>query len=353
MNNRMPGNRLNFALNNLESLPAMPDIAVKLLALPLDTVAGEMAMLKLVSRDPQIFARVIGLANSPAVGAGRKVSSIQDAAMLLGMKRLKSVAIGIATMSKMLNQPAGKNFDPQDLWTHSMTIAIIMNAIAQEMPKRIRPDDNQIFLAGLLHDIGLMALHYLDPHASDELHRQLRLQPRRHIIELELELLGMTHCQIGAKLVRYWQLPGEIAEVVELHHSQDLGAIAFDNPLVRLVNVAEKLLPDFAVAEHTFDAIDECEWRDLCIDGSRAEYIRELANELAVQVVQLPDGYMEEHSADQLNEVVLPGREMADKCSMTSAAAPPVAKKETVKSADRSPFNPVGWLFRLLGKLLR
>lgn len=173
MNTVMPVSRLSSALDNLESLPAMPDIAVKLLALPLDTDAGESQMLKLINRDPQIFARVIGLANSPAVGAGRKVSSIQDAAMLLGMKRLKSVAISIATMSKMLNQPAGNNFDPQDLWTHSMTIAIVMNAIAKEMPRRIRPDDNQIFLAGLLHDIGLMALHYLDPLASDELHRQL------------------------------------------------------------------------------------------------------------------------------------------------------------------------------------
>jgi putative nucleotidyltransferase with HDIG domain len=289
MSKNIPGSKLRFALDNLEALPAMPDIAHKLLALQLDTEAGEAQMLSLVEQDPQIFARVIGLANSPAMGVGRKINSIRDAAMLLGLTRLKSVAIGIATMSRMLNQPAGKNFDPHDLWTHSMTVAIVMNVIAQKMPKRIRPDDNQIFLAGLLHDIGLMALHHLDPEASDELHRQLRLYSTCPINDLELELLGMTHNYIGAQLVRHWHLPDDIVDVVELHHSPRSGNEAFANPLVRLVNIAEKLLPDFGISEHTNDAIDESEWRELCIDPVHAAEFSEIANELAIQVAQLPD----------------------------------------------------------------
>lgn len=267
----------------------MPEIAHKLLALPLDTEAGEEQMLSLVEQDPQIFARIIGLANSPAMGVGRKINSVRDAAMLLGMTRLKSVAIGIATMSRMLSQPAGKNFDPHDLWTHSMTVAIVMNVIAQKMPKRIRPDDNQIFLAGLLHDIGLMALHHLDPEASDELHRQLRLYSTCPINDLELELLGMTHNYIGAQLVRHWHLPDDIVDVVELHHSPRGGTEAFANPLVRLVNIAEKLLPDFGISEHTNEAIDESEWRELCIDPVHAAEFSEIANELGIQVAQLPD----------------------------------------------------------------
>lgn len=289
MNKELVGGKLRLALNNLESLPAMPAIAQKLLALELDTDAGEAQMLTLIEQDPQISARVIGLANSPAINTGRKVGRVKDAAMLLGLKRLKSVAIGIATMSTLHKQPAAKNFDPQDLWAHCMTIAIVMNTVAREMPKRLRPDENQIFLAGLLHDIGLMVLHYLDYQASDELHRQLRLQPKRSIEDLELELLGMTHGDIGARLVRHWNLTEEIAEVVGLHHSVGINGAGFSNPLVRLVNISEKLLPDFGIAEHTTDAIDESEWRELCIDPERADDISMLVNELAMQVVQLPD----------------------------------------------------------------
>ncbi|HEX5363126.1 MAG TPA: HDOD domain-containing protein, partial [Gallionella sp.] len=100
--------KLKSALDNLERLPAMPAIAHKLLALPLDTDAGEAQLIVLIEQDPQLSAKILGLANSPVMGVGRKVAGIKDAAMLLGFKRLKSVAIGIATMSRFTNQPAVK-----------------------------------------------------------------------------------------------------------------------------------------------------------------------------------------------------------------------------------------------------
>lgn len=282
-------NRLKLSLGNLESLPAMPEIARRLLVLPLETESGEEQMISLIEKDPQIYARVIGLANSSAMGSQRQIKGIRDAAMLLGMKRLKSVALGIAAMSAMLKKPAGKYFDPHDLWTHSMTIAIVMHAIAEAMPKRIRPDENQIFLAGLLHDIGLAALHHLDFEASEELHHQMCLNPRSSILDVESELLGVTHAEIGTQLVRHWNLPREVADVVEKHHAPPTGKEAYGNPLVRLVNIAERLLPDFGFAEHTFDPVQDSEWRELCIDSARVDEIVDLVNELAMQVVQLPE----------------------------------------------------------------
>lgn len=296
MGKEMAGSKLQLALGNLNSLPAMPAIAHKLLSLPLDTEEGEAQMLALIGQDPQLSARIIGLANSPAMGIGRKISGVRDAAMLLGLGRLKSVAIGIATMSELANQPT-RNFAPQDLWSHSMAIAIVMNALALEMPGRIRPNENQIFLAGLLHDIGLMALHHLDAEANDELHHQLRLQPRRRIHDVELELLGVTHGHIGALLAQHWHLPAELVEVMESHHSLHVGAIA--NPLVRLVIIAEKLLPDFGIAEHTGETVDESEWRELCIDPGRADELGALVNELALQIAQLPETREEPHSAKE------------------------------------------------------
>lgn len=353
--NELLGIRLRSSLKNLESLPAMPDIAAKLLALPLETEAGEAQMLRLIEQDPQIFARVIGLANSSAMGANRKVSGVQDAAMLLGMKRMKSVAIGIATMSKMLNQPAGKSFDPHDLWTHSMTVAIVMNIIAQAMPPRIRPSDNQIFLAGLLHDIGLMALHFLDPEASEELHHQLRLHPRNAISNIEMELLGMTHGHIGALLVRHWKLHEEIIEVVEMHHSQYLGDVSLDNPLVRLVIIAEKLLPDFGLAEHTYDPVEDSEWCELCIDPSRAGELSDIANELGMQIVQLPESHMTNYTAKQANEIAEPCQNDADQgvapVDNSPITVPPVSNADN--SALANIFKPVRWFFRLIGKLFK
>ncbi len=278
--------RLKQALADLDSLPAMPAIAQKLLALPLGTEEGEAQMLRLIGQDPQISAKIISLANSPVMGVSRKLCKVSEAAMLLGMTRVKSVAVGIASMSNLAKPPAGQHFKPQDLWLHSMTIAIVMHAIAQAMPRNIRPGEDQIFLAGLLHDIGFMALHHIDAAASDKLHHQLLLHPKHTILEVELETLGITHCYIGSQLARHWHLPEEIVTVLGHHHPPYVEEAAPGNPLVRLISLAEKAAPNFGIAEHTGDEIHEYEWLELGINLADAEDICAQANELAVQTAQ-------------------------------------------------------------------
>lgn len=279
--------RLKHALANLESLPAMPSIAQKLLALPLNTDEGEAELLKLIGQDPQISAKLIGLANSPIMGVMRKVTAVNDAALLLGLTRVKSVAIGIASMSDFAKLPPGRDFKPQDLWLHCMTIAVVMRTIAAAMPHRIRPPEDQIFLAGLLHDIGFMALHYLDPQLSNELHHQLHLQPQRPVLDVELETLGITHCYIGSQIARHWNLPAEISAVLGYHHPPYVDEMPERSVLARLLSVTEKILPDFGITEHTGGEVLNYEWEELGIDPAEAEEICAQANELAVQAAQM------------------------------------------------------------------
>lgn len=279
--------KLKHALANLESLPAMPSIAQKLLALPLNTEEGETELLRLIGQDPQIYAKLVGLANSPIMGVMRKVTSVHDAALLLGLTRVKSVAIGIASMSDFSKLPPGRNFKPQDLWLHCMTIAVVMRTIATAMPYGIRPPEDQIFLAGLLHDIGFMALHYLDHDLSNELHHQIQLQPKRPVLEIELETLGITHCYIGSQIARHWNLPTEICAVLGYHHPPYVDEMPEKNLLVRLLSVAEKIQPDFGIAEHTGEMVSNFEWEELGINPAEADEICLQANELAVQAAQI------------------------------------------------------------------
>lgn len=278
--------RLKQMLANLDSLPAMPVTAQKLLALPLDTDEGETQMLRLIGQDPQISAKIISLANAPVMGVSRKLCKVSDAAMLLGMTRVKSVAVGIASMSGLAKPHKGIHFNPQDLWLHSMTIAIVMHTVAQAMPENARPDEDRVFLAGLLHDIGFMALHHIDAAASEALHRQLLLQPNRPILEVELETLGITHCYIGSQLARHWNLPEEIVTILGYHHSPYVEEVAAENPLVRLVNLSEKIAPNFGIAEHSRSEIQKYEWLELGIDPLDVGNICAQANEIAVQAAQ-------------------------------------------------------------------
>ncbi len=281
--------KLSQAMSKLDTLPAMPAIAQKLMSLELDTDEGEAQLLKLIEQDPQISAKLISLANSSAMGVTRKVCSVSDAALLLGLDRVKSVSMGIAVISNFPQLGGSVFFSPQELWLHSLTIAVAMHAISLTMPRQIRPKQDQLYLAGLLHDMGYMAIHYLDSEASNELHHQLRLQPKRAVMEIELQVLGTSHCYIGAQLAQKWNLPEEITHVLG-HHHHAAGACS-DNPLVCLLNLAEKLLPNFGITEYCGTEILVEEWEALGIDPDRESELRDTVNELAIQAAQIADNF--------------------------------------------------------------
>lgn len=273
---------LRVAIKSLDSLPALPLIAQKLLALKTDTDEGQKQLLRLIEQDPQILAKIIGLANSPILGSSRKISSISEAAIVLGINRIKSVALGIATLSLTTGSSAS-NLNMQDLWMHNLGIAFAMLAIGRAMPRQVRPADDYVFLAGMLHDIGYIALAHLDPQRSNELHTYQAATPRRPVLEIEKALLDITHDELGAELARYWNLPSEIISVIRYHHTPDAPDAPKDQPLIRMVYVAEKMLPSFGMGEHVDPGIHDSDWEALSIDPSNAEEILSQAAEQADQ----------------------------------------------------------------------
>jgi HD-like signal output (HDOD) protein len=280
---------LRQAVRNLNSLPALPVIAQKLMALKLDSEEGERQMMLLIAQDPMISAKIIGLANSPLLGASRHIATIKDAAMLLGLNRVKSVATGIAVMS-LVSKPIGR-FDPQELWLHNMAVAFAMLPVVRAMPVRNRPQDDQIFLAGMLHDIGYLALAHLDTQRSDDLHTRFVIEPDRLAIEVERELLEITHDELGAELAKHWNLPSEIVAVLRYHHTPDAAEAAEGQPLVRILNITEKLLPPLGLREFVGNYIAPEEWAELGIDPGQVGDISEQIVEQANQAAQFTNSF--------------------------------------------------------------
>jgi len=285
----MPTNSTNELLNNqnidlrqavkyIDTLPAMPVIAQKLLALQLDSDEDERDMLMLIEQDPQISAKIIGLSNSTMLGSTRKTTSVKEAAILLGLSRVKSIATGIAIMSLSTKVATGK-FKTQDLWLHSFGIAFAMLGIARAMPAKIRPNHDQVFLAGILHDIGYLALAFLDPKRSDDLHVRLAAESDSPALSIEREMLEICHDELGAELARHWNLPNEIIAVLRYHHTPNVVEAAAAQPIIHMISLAEKLLASFGIHEHVDANISDKDWEILGIDPSKAE-------EIGVQVAE-------------------------------------------------------------------
>jgi putative nucleotidyltransferase with HDIG domain len=261
---------LRAAIRNLDSLPTLPLVAQKILRLPLDTLDGEQQLLQLIERDPQISARTIGLANSPLFGSANKITSIRDAAMMLGINRIKSVSVGIAVMSTFTRQPSGHLY-MQKLWLHSLGIALAMCSLARALPSRSRPLDDEVFFAGLLHDIGFMALNHIDPVRSDLLQSRLAATPDRPVNEVEAKIIEIGHAELGAELAQHWDLPDSIVAVLRYHHTQAQAKTGAGQPLIGLLNLAERLLPVFGISEHVATDVTEQDWQALDIDPRHAE----------------------------------------------------------------------------------
>ena len=280
-----PKNKLLQKLEHLDALPAIPSIAQKILSLKTYTDEGERALLELIKNDPLILAKIVGLANSPLFGTGRKILTLSDAVALLGTNRIKMIALNFAMQSSMIRNQTGV-LNIQRLWQHSLAVAMAMDAISSFMPNDSRPSDNEIYLVGLLHDIGYLVLKYIDPKLSDKLHARIADAPGTSLKEIEMEILGgVDHGELGSVLARHWNLPESIIITLKSHNTPEDKLDAGLDQLVTMIIVSEKLLPSFAIAENIRREITSEEWQSLGIDPLRENEIKtkvqKLAGELA------------------------------------------------------------------------
>ena len=277
-----PSSTLHRAVDLLQALPAMPKIAHEILSIKLATDRDDEMLLKLVGKDPAISAKIIGLANSPLFGTSRKIMTTHDAAAVLGIKRIKMVALSFAMISSVSRNPAGL-LNVTHLWQHSMAVALAMDALSKAMPRKIRPPDEEIYLAGLLHDIGFLVLDYVDPELSNRFH--VRLAESGQLGELEADMLEINHCEMGALLAEHWNLSETLIAVLRYHHSSGIAPDALGQPLIAMTNLAGRLLPTFDKSESAAVCIKPEEWQALGIAEERAAEVEAAMRKRAEEVV--------------------------------------------------------------------
>ncbi|TAJ80186.1 MAG: HDOD domain-containing protein [Gallionellaceae bacterium] len=271
-------------VNILESLPALPKIAREILAINLATDSGDEKLLKLVEQDPAISARIVGLANSPLFGTSRKIMTTNDAAAVLGIKRIKMIALSFAMMSSLTRKHSGL-FDATHLWQHSIAIALAMDTLSKAMPPKMRPPDEEIYLAGLLHDIGFLVLDYIDPDLSNRFHARLATEGGEGYTKLEAEMLELNHCELGALLAEHWNITPGIVAVLRYHHSGDMALDAPGQPLIAMTHLAGNLFPAFGADKYVESKIEIAKWLELGIDAGKVDEVeaamRKRAEEIA------------------------------------------------------------------------
>lgn len=213
-------------LLQLRDLPALPTVVQEVVAgisdegISVGQVAGR------ISKDQALAARILRVANSPFYGLVRHVTSINEAVVVLGFAAVRSLVIS-AGVVRALDTNKG-HMDRQAFWQHGMQAALASKALA----RWLRKDAETAFTAGLLHDLGELAMDYLWPDdyavviASSDPCSDARLAKER-------EAFGLDHAQVGGELARLWNFPVEIQLAILRHVDPDqephsyLGDIVF------------------------------------------------------------------------------------------------------------------------------
>jgi putative nucleotidyltransferase with HDIG domain len=201
-----------------QDVPPFPTIALKALNLMAGTDTSLFQLCNLVRPDAAFSAEVIRIANSPLVAFPKNVTNILQASMVLGFRRLRGVIITVGLRSYL----AGK-FTPMlhSCWRHCVATGMIAERIATAHFR----DKDFAYTAGILHDIGRIAMAV----GSPDLYEQVRIrgadQPRE-LLQTERALYGIDHCHAGATLAKSWHLPDAFLKIITHHH--DIEAQAGD-----------------------------------------------------------------------------------------------------------------------------
>jgi len=219
-------------IDNIPSVPALVVPLLKRLGEPPENI-DVSEIVNLISYDKSLTAQCLHMANSPLLGIRRRVETVQAAVMTLGMSKVREVATTCCLLRALPARPGG--IDPSSLWKHSLACAMV----SREFARRVSyADPEQAYLAGLLHDLGLIVELTSFPREFDQVSRTA-FERRCPLHEVEPSILGLNHCAIGEMLAERWQLPLELKEVIRCHHDVDHASAAC--ALVSIVSLSDTL----------------------------------------------------------------------------------------------------------------
>jgi putative nucleotidyltransferase with HDIG domain len=193
-------------------IPSFPRIAIRVLQLSSNEDVSMRQLGELISFDPSFSSEVLTIANSALYAPRAPVTSILQAIAVLGLHRLKGVCLTVgvrAYLGKSLNR-----LSLRAIWRHSLACALIAEQLAQGGSM----NRNTAYTAGVLHDIGRLAMVVIRPQAYDNLLMNHKGSPSS-ILPCERDLFGFDHCEAGRHLIADWELPADFSAIVSDHHS--------------------------------------------------------------------------------------------------------------------------------------
>lgn len=265
---------LRALVSELTSLPTLPDLYVKLKTTLDSSSSSFTEIADIISTDVSVSAKVLQLVNSAFFGLRQRIENIHRAVVYLGMETLKAIVLTTDVFSKFTVEEV-KKFHIDELYRHSVFVCFLARKIFENKVNNLLLID-EVGMMGLLHDIGKIVLIRNKPAEYDTIYKQ-KLSSPEHLSDLEEQILGITHEEVGGYLMALWGLPDPIVKGISCHHSPLLhpdddfstfSAVYIANVLAHR-NAEDKIIKDNLRFDDTYISKlrvseDIPKWQELC-----------------------------------------------------------------------------------------
>ena len=228
-------------VGGVDKLPTPLEISAELARLMQSSTTSVADVARVVTRDPGLSAKLLQLINSAYFGTGQLTTSIQQAVALLGIDRLRYIALTAsvfaspddeAAAAAELPDSASRVITLQEIQSMAVQTALVARSFAEPAMR------DEVYAAALLHDVGMIVLAMRCRGSFGAYSERVRAGEDR--LALEQELFGVTHSDVGARLLAIWGLPSALVDAVQFHHDPGSAPEA-RRQIASIVHVADAL----------------------------------------------------------------------------------------------------------------
>lgn len=269
---RFTPSELRNRIEQVGDLPTLPHVVQRLATMIGSPTVSAEEIGVIIEKDQVLAAKVLRLANSPFYGFPSRIGSVSHAVIVLGFNVVKGLTLCASALTIM------KDAGMDQLWRHSLGVAITAKLLATRLDIR---NPEELFVSGLLHDIGKVVLYVKWPDVGNSIKEALKTRTEHSLFDIEQELTGLSHAEIGGCLASAWHLPVTLREPILYHHNPSQ---AKDATLqTAIVHVADILVKGLACGNPGDDLIPPLSspaWDQVGLDEqSLAEYIDKASQE--------------------------------------------------------------------------
>ncbi|MBI5943476.1 MAG: HDOD domain-containing protein [Chloroflexi bacterium] len=239
----MLSQRVENIIQSVTSLRPMPSNVTRILNevdkrdVTIDVLVG------LIGLDQALAALVLQMSNSVSLGYSRTCSTLNEAIMLIGLGRLKTILLTSSATGMMKRSLSGYRQGAGELWHHSLVTAVASEWLAQALRY---PNPEEAYVSGLLHDIGKLLLDQVVLSNYNEIFDFVQ-KYQMPLWQVEEKLIGIDHAKVGGLIAEHWNFPIVLVDAIRFHHAPSFARI--NQRLPAIVNLANSFAQDYQISQ--------------------------------------------------------------------------------------------------------